>query len=61
VDCASDLALKVYVRHAEDFAEVAGIIREEFGAVSELVVLQADICRADLLVEIEAVCWNQQR
>jgi len=61
VDFASDLALKVYVRHAGDFAEVAGIIREELGAPSELIVLQADICRADLLVEIEAVCWNRAR
>lgn len=61
VDFSSDLALKVYVRHAEDFAEVAGIIREEFGTPSELMVLQVDICRADLLVEIEAVCWNQAR
>ncbi len=61
VDIASDLALKVYVRHAEDFAEVLGIIREEFGAVSELMVLQADICRVDLLVEIEAVCWRRAR
>jgi hypothetical protein len=24
----------------------------------ELMVLQADICRTDLLVEIEAVCWS---
>jgi Putative translation initiation inhibitor, yjgF family len=61
VDFASDLALKVYVRHAEDFAEVVGIIQEELGTLSELIVLQADICRADLLVEIEAVCWSQAR
>jgi chorismate lyase/3-hydroxybenzoate synthase len=61
VDFAREVALKVYVRHAEDFAEVAGIIQEEFGTLSELIVLQADICRTDLLVEIEAVCWNRTR
>lgn len=61
VDFANGLALKVYVRHAEDFAEVVDIIQEEFGTLSELMVLQADICRADLLVEIEAVCWDQTR
>ncbi len=60
-DYANNLALKVYVRHAEDFAEVSAIILEEFGTLSELIVLQADICRADLLVEIEAVCWNPAR
>lgn len=61
VDFASDLAFKVYVRYAKDFSEVAGIIREEFGALSEMMVLQADICRTDLQVEIEAVCWNHAR
>jgi chorismate lyase/3-hydroxybenzoate synthase len=61
VDFATGLALKVYVRHAEDFAEVVNIIQEEFGKPAELIVLQADICRADLLVEIEAVCWGHAR
>lgn len=61
VDPAKDLALKVYVRHQDDFVVVAGIIREELGEIAEMVVLQADICRTDLLVEIEAVCWNGTR
>ena len=61
VDFATDMALKVYVRHAEDFAEVMRIVRQEFGIPVELMVVQADICRTDLLVEIEAVCWNQAR
>ena len=59
VDFVSGLALKVYLRHAEDFAEVMAIIQAEFGTPCELIVLQADICRTDLLVEIEAVCWGQ--
>jgi chorismate lyase/3-hydroxybenzoate synthase len=61
MDFASGLALKVYVRHAEDFPEVANIIQKELGNPAELIVLQADICRADLLVEIEAVCWGHER
>ncbi len=52
------LALKVYVRHAKDAAAILEIIRAEWGALQQLVVLQADICRTDLLVEIEAVCWS---
>ena len=59
VNFATDMALKVYVRNAEDFAEVVGVIQREFGIPADLIVLQADICRTDLLVEIEAVCWNQ--
>ena len=58
VDYASDLALKVYVRRMQDIPVVMDIVREEYGAISEEIVLQADICRTDLLVEIEAVCWS---
>lgn len=61
VDFAKDMALKVYVRHPEDFVCVTEIIREEFGEIADMIILQADICRTDLLVEIEAVCWNGTR
>ena len=52
------LALKVYVRHPGDAGIVLDVINAEWGALQELVVLQADICRMDLLLEIEAVCWS---
>lgn len=52
------VALKAYVRHAGHLDVVRDIIRAECGGVRELVVLQADICRTDLLLEIEAVCWG---
>lgn len=52
------LALKVYVRRSEDAGVVLDIIHAEWGELQELVVLQADICRPDLLLEIEAVCWS---
>lgn len=48
-----DLAYKVYVRHAADL----GAIQQELNAWlpgAAAIYLQADICRADLLVEIEA-------
>ncbi|MBI5625890.1 MAG: hypothetical protein HY935_01615 [Nitrosomonadales bacterium] len=54
----SGMALKVYVRHTEHLSVVQDIIREEWGVIQELVVLQTDICRTDLLLEIEAVCWG---
>ena len=54
----SGMALKVYVRHAEHLSVVRDIIREEWGGLQEIIVLQADICRTDLLLEIEAVCWS---
>lgn len=50
-----NLALKVYMRHAQDL----GAVRAELGAhgldADAALYLQADICRAELLVEIEAV------
>lgn len=52
------LALKVYVRHPGDAGTVLDIIRAEWGMLQELLVLQADVCRPDLLLEIEAVCWS---
>jgi chorismate lyase/3-hydroxybenzoate synthase len=52
------MALKVYVRDAKDAPIILEIIRAEWGTLQELVALQADICRPDLLVEIEAVCWS---
>jgi enamine deaminase RidA (YjgF/YER057c/UK114 family) len=58
-DLARDRAavrhFKVYVRHAADQPMVAGCLREEFLSETDLVsYLHADICRAPLLVEIEA-------
>jgi|SRR3989338_152581 len=52
------MALKAYVRHTEHLNVVRDIIRAEWGGLHELVVLQADICRTDLLLEVEAVCWG---
>ena len=47
------LCLNVYLRHASDYQMVCGPIEAEFGGAS-IAYLQADVCRADLLVEIEA-------
>ena len=47
------LKLKVYVRHAEEFSAVRAVLAQEAYDDSPL-YLQADICREDLLMEIEA-------
>jgi len=48
----------VYVRHPADAPRVRGILSQMLGAeshaVRKAVFLQADVCRSDLLVEIEA-------
>jgi chorismate lyase/3-hydroxybenzoate synthase len=53
-----DLVCTIYVRHAANLAIVREVFEHAAGADSpaarDAVYLQADICRADLLVEIEA-------
>ena len=48
------LKLKVYVRHASDLSAIRGVLSRELPAGNPL-YLHADICREDLLVEIEAM------
>ena len=49
-----DLSYRVYVRHAADLCRVREALAERLGATADIVCLLADICRADLLLEIEA-------
>ena len=49
-----DLCYKVYVRHPEDLAVVRDELRRTLGASARMMFLRADICRDDLLMEIEA-------
>ncbi len=48
------LSYRVYVRHAADFERVRAEVQALIGEQAAVVYVQADICRADLLVEIEA-------
>lgn len=46
--------IKTYVRHAKDYDLIASRLRAVSGD-AELVFVEADICRSELLLEIEAV------
>jgi hypothetical protein len=48
------LLLKAYLRHPEYLSTVESAVERAFGGAG-VVYLQADICRADLLVEIEGL------
>jgi chorismate lyase / 3-hydroxybenzoate synthase len=52
-DLAS-LHYKVYVRHVEDFARIRGALANRVGDELTATYLRADVCRRDLLLEIEA-------
>lgn len=61
LDAASanaNLLLKIYLRHPHDFNAVRHCLIQAFGPATRAVYLQAEICRADLLLEIEAVYLN---
>jgi len=51
----AELSLRAYVRHAGDYPTVQAIVEEQVGADASVVYVQADICRSDLLVEVEAM------
>jgi len=48
------LAYRVYLRHASDFAAVREVLNAMLGTAPAITCIHADICRSDLLVEIEA-------
>lgn len=52
--CLADLHYKVYVRHPSDLHRIRSVLTERVGRSLHAVYLQADVCREDLLVEIEA-------
>jgi enamine deaminase RidA (YjgF/YER057c/UK114 family) len=49
------LSYKVYVRRSEDVVPIDEELRRAIGPAPQALYLRADICRRDLLVEIEAV------
>jgi len=49
-----DLKFKVYVRRVSDFAATMRVLSAALDSSTTIVYLQADVCREDLLVEIEA-------
>ncbi|HEX5803725.1 MAG TPA: Rid family hydrolase [Azospira sp.] len=52
------LDYRVYLRHAGDFDAVRAALLPLVGERAAVVYVQADICRADLLVEIEALAMH---
>jgi chorismate lyase / 3-hydroxybenzoate synthase len=48
----ADLGYRAYIRHAADLPVVREVVSHRVGA-APVVYVQADVCRADLLVEIE--------
>jgi chorismate lyase/3-hydroxybenzoate synthase len=53
------LCYKAYVRQPSDFAAIDSVLRARLGAGAQVLYLHADLCRQDLLIEIEATgCYS---
>ena len=48
-------SLKVYIRHADDYLAIKAAVEQHYGDTPTL-YLEADICRRELLLEIDALC-----
>jgi enamine deaminase RidA (YjgF/YER057c/UK114 family) len=58
--CLSDLAkIRVYLKSAGDYARCKAICEKRFGPVPAIYVV-ADVCRPELLVEIEGVAFSRR-
>src|SRR5690606_8695476 len=51
------MSYRAYVRHAEHFDAVRRVLQERCGD-APAIYLQADVCRVELLVEIEAMAGH---
>jgi enamine deaminase RidA (YjgF/YER057c/UK114 family) len=51
----SELHLRAYIRHPADLVAVRAIVDELAAPAVPVIYVRADVCRADLLVEIEAI------
>jgi enamine deaminase RidA (YjgF/YER057c/UK114 family) len=56
-----DLQYTVYVKRADDLAQIQSVLEARVGVNAEVIYVQADVCRVELLVEIEAVLVLTQR
>lgn len=55
-----NLLLKAYLRYPSDLPAVQGCLTRTFGQRAGAIYLQADICRSDLLVEVEGTCLTKE-
>lgn len=53
------MLLKIYLRHIRDLDVVRAKVRAEFGEACKTVYLHSNICRTDLLLEIEGAYFTE--
>jgi len=51
---------KIYVRHAEHFTTIRDILTEQLPSHSQVLYLQGEMCRSELLLEIEGILGQEK-
>jgi chorismate lyase/3-hydroxybenzoate synthase len=51
---------KIYIRHPEHFATVSDILKEKLPPHTQVLYLQGEMCRSELLLEIEGILAQEQ-
>ena len=51
---------KVYIRHPEHFTTVRDILKEQLPSHTQVLYLQGDMCRSELLVEVEGILGQER-
>ncbi|MDQ6736039.1 MAG: hypothetical protein M3Z35_18320 [Nitrospirota bacterium] len=51
---------KIYIRHPEHFATVSDILMEQLPSHTQVLYLQGEMCRSELLLEIEGILGQEK-
>jgi chorismate lyase/3-hydroxybenzoate synthase len=51
---------KIYIRHPEHFATVRDILKQQLPSHAQVLYLQGEMCRRELLVEIEGILGQEK-
>jgi chorismate lyase / 3-hydroxybenzoate synthase len=51
---------KIYIRHREHFATIRDILKEQLPSHTQVLYLQGEMCRSELLLEVEGVLGQEK-
>ena len=51
---------KIYIRHPEHFATIHDILKDQLPSYTQVLYLQGEMCRSELLLEIESVLGQEK-
>jgi chorismate lyase/3-hydroxybenzoate synthase len=51
---------KIYIRHPEHFTAIRDILKEQLPSHSQILYLQGEMCRSELLLEIEGILGQEK-